>query len=152
MPIVHVPPEDKTKYQDLLLLADEDWTMIMRYLPQAEVFIYREEGDDTARALIALLMHDSTTIEIKALAVRPSFQRQGYGRRMLTFAADYAQGKANRLLVGTGDAPTTRPFYEQCGFVQCGVIPHFFKVHYPHPIVEAGVLLDDMILLERRFD
>ena len=150
MPILHVPSDCKAQYRDLLLLADEDWTMVMRYLPKASVYVLTEDGDNTPRALIALVVIDSTTVEVKALAVQPTFQRQGYGRRMLDFAAELARGKAQRLLVGTGDAPTTLPFYERCGFTRCGVIPHFFRDHYPHPIVEAGVILDDMVLLERR--
>lgn len=149
MPILHVPPDCKAQYRDLLLLADEDWTMVMRYLPEASVYVLVED-DNTPRALIALVATDSTTVEVKALAVQPTFQRQGYGRRMLDFAAELARDKAQRLLVGTGDAPTTLPFYERCGFTRCGVIPHFFRDHYPHPIVEAGVILDDMVLLERR--
>lgn len=150
MPILHVPSESKVQYRDLLLLADEDWTMVMRYLPEASVYVLTEDGDKTPRALIALVAVDGTTIEVKALAVHPVFQRQGYGRRMLDFAVELARGKAQRLLVGTGDTPTTLPFYERCGFTRCGVIPHFFRDHYPHPIVEAGVILDDMVLLERR--
>ena len=110
MPILHVPSESKAQYRDLLLLADEDWTMVMRYLTEASVYVLVEDGDNTPRALIALVATDSNTIEVKALAVHPTFQRQGYGRRMLDFAVELARGKAQRLLVGTGDAPTTLPF------------------------------------------
>lgn len=149
MRIERVPENEKTAHRDLLLLADEDWTMVMRYLPTAEVHVLREEGDRTPRALMALLPLDATTIEIKALAVDPAHQRCGYGRAMLEHAADLAQGRARRLLVGTGDSLATLPFYEHCGFVRCSVIAHFFRDHYPEPIIEAGVRLDDMILLER---
>ena len=54
-----------------------------------------------------------------------------------------------RVLVGTGETPSTLSFYAQCGFRPAGRIPDFFTRNYDHPIVEEGVLLRDMILLEQ---
>lgn len=53
------------------------------------------------------------------------------------------------LRVGTGETPSTLSFYAQCGFRPAGRIPDFFTRNYDHPIVEEGVLLRDMILLEQ---
>mgnify|MGYP003373193476 CR=1 FL=1 len=64
MPILHVPSESKAQYRDLLLLADEDWTMVMRYLTEASVYVLVEDGDNTPRALIALVATDSNTMFI----------------------------------------------------------------------------------------
>lgn len=48
-----------------------------------------------------------------------------------------------------GDSPLTVPFYEACGFVRHHRIENFFIDNYDHPIVEAGVLLKDMVYLRR---
>ena len=53
------------------------------------------------------------------------------------------------LRVGTGETPSTLRFYAQCGFRPAGRIHDFFTRNYDHPIVEEGVLLRDMILLEQ---
>ena len=55
------------------------------------------------------------------------------------------------MRVGTGDSPLTVPFYEKCGFRRAFVVKDFFTRHYDHPIYEAGVLLKDMVYLQREF-
>ena len=52
------------------------------------------------------------------------------------------------LQVGTGDSPTTIPFYEACGFTRSHVVPDFFTTHYDHPIYDGGVLLRNMVYLQ----
>ena len=61
----------------------------------------------------------------------------------------YAERGYRTLRVGTGETPSTLSFYAQCGFRPAGRIPDFFTRNYDHPIVEEGVLLRDMILLEQ---
>ena len=61
----------------------------------------------------------------------------------------YAERGYRTLRVGTGETPSTLRFYAQCGFRPAGRIPDFFTRNYDHPIVEEGVLLRDMILLEQ---
>lgn len=83
--------------------------------------------------------------EIKNLAVAPESQRRGYGRAMVEFVVQTCRGRETRLLVGTGDSPLTAPFYEACGFRECGRVKNFFLDHYDHPIFEAGRQLVDMV-------
>ena len=40
--------------------------------------------------------------------------------------------------------------YEKLGFVRVGCIKNFFRDNYNHPIIENGVQLVDMIILQRR--
>ena len=56
---------------------------------------------------------------------------------------------ARRLLAGTGDSSLTVPFYEACGFRECGRMKDFFLDHYDHPVFEAGRQLTDMVVLSR---
>ena len=83
------------------------------------------------------------------LAVDPAYQRRGLGRSLIEFVADRARGRYDALQVGTGDSPLTVPFYEACGFVWHHRVENFFPDNYDHPIVEAGVLLKDMVYLRR---
>ena len=53
------------------------------------------------------------------------------------------------LQVGTGDSPSTIPFYEACGFRRHHLVKNFFTDHYDHPIYECGVQLVDMVYLQR---
>ena len=87
--------------------------------------------------------------ELKNLAVDKRFRRCGYGRRMLEFLFDRYRGRFERMLVGTGEAPTALPFYEHCGFIRSHRVENFFTDNYDHPIIEAGVRLKDMIYLQK---
>ena len=53
------------------------------------------------------------------------------------------------LQVGTGDSPSTIPFYEACDFRRHHLVRNFFTDHYDHPIYEDGVQLVDMVYLQR---
>ncbi len=149
MQIVRIA-ENKKQYLDLLLLADEQESMIDCYLERGEMAAGLEEG----RAVAVMVVTDegSGVLEIKNLAVAPDKQGRGYGREIIEYAArTYAQ-RFNVLRVGTGESPATLPFYEKCGFTIAGRIKNFFTDNYDHPIVEGGVLLCDMVILERRMD
>ena len=87
--------------------------------------------------------------EIKNIATVPFFQRQGYGKRLIEFLFEYYQGKCSEMLVGTGDVPSSRSFYEHCGFTVSHRIKNFFTDNYDHPMYEDGVQLVDMIYLKK---
>lgn len=67
---------------------------------------------------------------------------------MVDYVKNLCRGEFRTLRVGTGESPLTLPFYEACGFRRAYVIADFFTERYDHPIVEAGQLLRDMIVLE----
>ena len=131
----------------LLLLADEQESMIDRYLERGEMFAMKD-GEKTI-AVIVVTDEGGGTLEIKNLAVRPDAQKRGYGRAMIDFVERHYAGRFHTLLVGTGDSPLTVPFYEKCGFVRSHVIRNFFTDNYDHPIIECGVVLCDMVYLKK---
>ena len=54
------------------------------------------------------------------------------------------------MIVGTGDTPSMRRFYEgRCGFHPCFRRADFFMDGYPQPLIEDGVTLRDMIVFCR---
>lgn len=140
--------ENKTDFLPLLLIGDEQQEMILRYLSRGRLFALY---DPQLCAVGVITDEENGCCELKNLAVEPARQRCGYGSRMVEFIASVAARQGYRTLrVGTGEVPSTLRFYAHCGFQPAGRIPDFFTRNYDHPIVEAGILLRDMILLERK--
>lgn len=131
----------------LLLLADEQENMIEKYLDCGEMFILEENGKVCAECV--LTDAGNSACEIKNIAVLPEAQRKGYGRALIDYVENYCKGRFSVLCVGTGDCPLTIPFYESCGFKRSYIIKNFFTDNYDHTIIEDGVILRDMIYLEK---
>lgn len=134
--------QNKKTYLPLLLLADEQESMIDKYLPRGTMYAL---DDDGVKAVCVVTDEGEGVLEIKNLAVLPSCQRRGYGRRMVEFIRQKYSGVYKILQVGTGDSPLTVPFYEACGFKRSHVVKDFFTQNYDHPIFEARVQLMDMV-------
>ena len=141
--------ENKKEYLELLLLADEQESMIDRYLDRGNMYALFEDG---VRAVCVVTDEGGGILELKNLAVRPEYQRKGYGAAMIRFLEERYRGQYGILQVGTGDSPLTVPFYEACGFRRSHTVKNFFTEHYDHPIYEAGVLLKDMVYLRKKMD
>lgn len=136
---------DRKQFLPLLLIGDESETMIDRYIGQGN--LYAGFLDVVPIAVVMTVSIDSTTVEVKNLAVADRFRRQGYGRRMLRHIENRHPGK--NILIGTGETPSTLRFYKSCGFTYSHRIPDFFTDNYPDPIIEEGVRLRDMIYLKK---
>lgn len=143
--------DGKKAYLELLLLADEQASMIDRYLERGELFVLRgdRQGVDDVQAVCVITQEGPGIYELKNIAVQPEFQRQGLGRRLIDFLFSY-YSDLETLLVGTGESPATLEFYRHCGFIESHRIANFFVDHYDHPIiVEGGRQLVDMVYLKR---
>ena len=141
--------ENKKEYLELLLLADEQESMIDRYLDRGSMYALFEDG---VRAVCVVTDEGGGILELKNLAVCPEYQRKGYGAAMIRFLEERYRGQYGILQVGTGDSPLTVPFYEACGFRRSHTVKNFFTEHYDHPIYEAGALLKDMVYLRKKMD
>lgn len=137
--------ENKKKYLKLLLLGDEQEDMIDRYLERGHMYVLKTRD---GMALCVVTDEGDGILELKNIAVEPSCQKRGYGRRLIRFISQKYKNQFHTLQAGTGDSPLTVPFYERCGFERGCVIPHFFRDHYDHPIYEGGKQLDDMIYFQ----
>ena len=136
---------NKKAYLDLLLLADEQEDMVDRYLFSSDMYIILD--DDIVVGEFVVSDEGNGVVELKNLAIKPELQGRGYGRACITFIKEIYAPAFTTLIVGTGDSPLTLPFYQACGFEEFKRIPHFFLENYDHPIVEDGVMLDDMVYL-----
>ena len=137
---------DKKRYLPLLLLADEQESMIDRYLDRGTMFVLT---DGTVVGECVVTDEGEGILEIKNLAVLPDCQRKGHGKALIDYVADRYRGQYSILQGGTGDSLLTIPFYEACGFVRSHKVENFFTENYDHPIYEGGVLLTDMVYLRK---
>ena len=137
---------DKKRYLDLLLLADEQEDMIDCYLERGTMYVLEDDG---VKAECVVTDEGDGILELKNLAVEPAFQGRGYGKNMVDFLVRTYREQYTVLQVGTGDSPSTIPFYEACGFRRHHLVRNFFTDHYDHPIYECGVRLVDMVYLQR---
>lgn len=137
---------NKKQYLDLLLLADEQESMIDRYIERGEMFVLEDNG---VKAVCVITDEGNGVCELKNIAVTPDSQRQGYGKRLIRYLIDYYFEKYAQMIVGTGDVPSALGFYKSCGFEYSHRIENFFTDNYDHPIVEEGILLKDMVYLKQ---
>lgn len=137
---------NKKAYLPLLLLADEEEAMLDRYLERGTMYVLDDGG---VKAECVVTDEGSGILEIKNLAVEPAYQKHGYGRTLIDFIAARYKTTHRILQVGTGDSPSTVPFYEKCGFTRSHIVKNFFTDNYSRPIYDGGVLLKDMVYLRR---
>lgn len=147
MEIVKMSESDKAKYMDLLLIADEQVSMIEKYLYRGDMFALY---DDDLKTLCIVTQEQPGVYELKNIVTVPQYQRKGYGQHLISFIADYYKKLGSELYVGTGDSPTILRFYERCGFKKSHIVKNFFIDNYDHAMYEDGQQLVDMSYLKRQ--
>ena len=139
--------KEKKRYIDLLLLADEQEDMIDRYLERGTMYVLDDNG---IKAECVVTSETDDILEIKNIAVLPEYQGMGYGKALIEWIKKEYKESHSILQVGTGDSPTTIPFYEKCRFKKSHTIKNFFIDNYDHPIIEGGIQLTDMVYLQQK--
>ena len=114
---------NKKQYLALLLLADEQEDMIDRYLERGSMYVLEDDG---VKAECVVTDEGGGVLELKNIAVEPDFQGKGYGKALVDFLIRTYAGQYMLLQVGTGDSPSTIPFYESCGFCRHHLVKNFF--------------------------
>ena len=138
--------ENKKDYLELLLLADEQESMVDTYLERGDMFVCMDPEPVGEIVVVSL---GNGVFEIKNLATAPQHHGKGYGRALIEFVIEHYKDRCSRMMVGTGDSPLTLPFYQKCGFREHHRIKNFYTDHYDHPIIEVGIQLVDMVCLSR---
>lgn len=141
--------KNKKRYLSLLLLGDEQESMIDQYIEKGTMFVLDDNG---IKCECVVTDEGNGVLEIKNIATKPEYQGRGYGKKLIDFIASKYKEKYSVLQVGTGDSPLTIPFYERCGFVRSHIVKNFFIDNYDHPIYECGVQLVDMIYLQKKLN
>jgi GNAT superfamily N-acetyltransferase len=140
--------ENKKKFMDLLLLADEQESMIDKYLERGEMFALYD-GD--LKSVCVVTQEGDRIYELKSLATYEKYQGQGYGGSLVKYIFERYKNRCKTMFVGTGDSPLTIPFYEHRGFTLSHRVKNFFTDNYDHPMFENGVQLVDMVYLRKDF-
>lgn len=140
---------NKKEYLDILLLADEQESMIDRYLERGEMFVMFNAVNEVVCS--AVVTDEGCDIcELKSLAVIPQYQRKGYGKRMVGYLCNHYVSKFKYMIVGTGDSVRTISFYRSCGFSYSHTIPDFYTHNYDHILTtEEGEILKDMLYFKK---
>ncbi|WP_424358011.1 GNAT family N-acetyltransferase [Methanocella sp. MCL-LM] len=138
--------ENKKQFLDLLLLADEQESMIDRYLGRGEMFALYD-GD--LKSICVVTREDEATCELKSLATYERYQGQGYASLLVRHILEHYKGSCETMIVGTGDSPWIIRFYESCGFTYSHRVKDFFTDNYDHPVFDGEVRLTDMVYLKK---
>jgi len=138
--------EDKDQYMDLLLLADEQESMIEKYLHRGSLFALFDDFD--LKTVAVVTKENEDTCEIKNLATHKIYQGKGYGSSMIKHIIQSYKKQCKYLIVGTGESENTLLFYEKLGFTYSHTVKDFFINNYDHKIMEDGKQLRDMIYLK----
>lgn len=138
--------EDKKQFLDLLLLADEQESMIDKYLERGELFtLYDKE----LKSICVVTGESSDTCELKNIATYEKWHGKGYGSKLIQYISTFYKDRYKYMIVGTGDIPSIIQFYENNGFSLSHRIQNFFIDNYDHPMYEEGVQLVDMVYLQK---
>jgi len=147
MPTIKRITENKKQFLDLLLLADEQESMIDKYLPQGDLFAL---SDTDLKTVCVVLPIDHETCELKNIATYEHAQGKGYATAMIGHISGHYRERGFRsMLVGTGDVPSILDFYQGRGFVLSHWVKNFFTNMYDHPIFEGEIQLVDMVYLAK---
>lgn len=138
--------DNRKKFIDLLLLADEQESMIDKYINSGQMFALY---NDDLKSICIVVHKNFNTCELKNIATYSEYQKKGYGKHLINFICEYYKNKYSKIIVGTGDSPLTIPFYVNCGFKKSYIVKDFFIDNYNEPIIECGVQLVDMIYLSK---
>ena len=143
---IKVVEENKKQFIDLLLLADESESMIDKYLERGDMFALYDDG---LKSICVVTKESSDTCEIKNIATYEKWHGMGYGSHLIQYISAFYKGKYKTMIVGTGDVPSARRFYEKNGFCISHRISNFFTDNYDHPMFEGGIQLVDMVYLKK---
>ncbi|MFD1259128.1 GNAT family N-acetyltransferase [Entomomonas asaccharolytica] len=137
--------ENKKSFLDLLLLADEQESMIDKYLERGDMFALYDED---LKSICVVTQESTDLYEIKNIATVQKYQGQGYGKALIHYVLQHYKNKCKAIQVGTGESDLTIPFYESCGFSYSHKIANFFIDNYDHPIFDRDKQLIDMVYLK----
>jgi ribosomal protein S18 acetylase RimI-like enzyme len=133
---------------NLLLEADPSEKLVREYCAKGRCYA-AEEGQKVIGTYV-LLPLSADAVEIKNVAVEEALRGQGLGKKLVLHALAEAERHGFCIVrIGTGNSSFGQlALYQKCGFRMVSIDADFFTRNYPEPIMENGILCQDMILLE----
>ena len=138
--------ENKKQFLDLLLLADEQESMIDKYLDRGDLFALY---DSDLKSVCVVTRESDDVCELKNIATYEKWHCNGYGSKLLRYIFSHYKGRYTTMIVGTGDSPWILRFYEKNGFRISYRVKDFFIDNYDHQMFDNGIQLVDMIYLSK---
>ena len=110
--------DNKKKYIDLLLLADEQEDMIDLYLEDGTMYAL---DDDGVKAVCVVLDVGDNILEIKNIATAPEAQKKGYGKKLMEYWESEMKNQGFGLVMtSTQVDESAQHFYRKLGYKDCG--------------------------------
>lgn len=134
----------------LLHLANPSTAIIEADLKDGHCYVLNNaDGEHIGAAILQKVGTD--TLEIKAIAIAPEHQGQGFGKVLIQALINSARNQgAHTLFVGTANSSLDQlGFYQKNGFRLSHILPNYFLDHYPEPIFEQGLQALDMVYLKQ---
>ncbi|MGG3570932.1 GNAT family N-acetyltransferase [Bacillus gobiensis] len=137
---------DREKYLDYLLLADEDEQIVKQYINEGDMYSISMDGQLVG--IILFVYHQQRVVELKNLALAPEWRGRGIGKAVLQKAFDIYKGM-EKMIVGTANSSIENiAFYQKAGFRMTEIRRGYFE-KYAKPIFENGIQALDMVMFER---
>lgn len=130
----------------LLLEGDPSEQSIESYLDDSWCFAAKKDGQILGVCVAKIT--GERIAEIFNVSVCPTFQQQGIGSGLLSFAlSELAAKQVSRVELGTGTFGYQLTYYQRLGFRVDSILKDHFLVNYPEPIYENGLQHKDMLRL-----
>lgn len=102
------------EYMDLLLEADSDKNVVMKYLKDGDMYILKDKENVLEEIVITKV--DDNTCELKNIATAENARGKGYASRIIKYVFDMYRAKYKRRIVGTIENMIS--FYVLSGFTK----------------------------------
>ncbi|CAM1357757.1 GNAT family N-acetyltransferase [Tenacibaculum xiamenense] len=134
----------------LLKMADPSREQIESYLKTGSCYIAKHQSK--LIGVLVLNSVNSTTIEIKNIAIKESEQGKGFGKVLLQQAENLSKELGyKKLIIGTGNSSIGQlALYQKSGFEIDRIDKNFFLKNYKEPIFENGIQCKHMVVLEKK--
>lgn len=143
-----VEPENRSRYLDYLLLADENEIVVNKYINDGEMYSIHFKNDIVG--VVLFTYHSNQVVELKNIALDPKYRGRGLGKVVIAEAFKKFKRKGiSKVIAGTANSSIGNlAFYQKVGFRMVEIKKDFFK-NYPEPIFEDGIRAIDMVVFER---
>ena len=133
--------KNKLYYIDLLLSADPDKEVVMKYIQEGDMFVLTNKG--IAIAEIFIMPVNSEVCELKNIATVPDEKGNGFAKMLIQHAFNEYKGKFKRMIVGTTE--NMIPFYVLNGFTKYyKTVKNFFVDNYKEEVWDGNLHCMDM--------
>ena len=133
--------ENKVDYMNLLLEADPDKEIVMKYIEKGDMFVLTNQGKALAEIFITPV--DSQTCELKNIATLPEVRGKGFAKMLIQYVFNEYKGKYKQIIVGTTE--NMIPFYVLNGFTKYyKTTKNFFVDNYKEEIWDGDLHCTDM--------